>query len=110
PDISHTVSNLEEHFDAWTGGDGAIPLPGLGNRTASGSEEKSPKDIGDVIEAYLAQVSRAQDEEIESVQRAPRTEEVTEPPKPDTIEDVLARIEARRNGRGPGPSAPRHRA
>ena len=49
PDISHTVSNLEEHFDAWTGGEGAI-------------------------------------------------------------EDVLARIEARRNGQGPGPSAPRHRA
>ena len=63
-----------------------------------------------MIEAYLAQVSRAQDEEIESVQRAPRTEESVELSKPDTIEDVLARIEARRNGRGPGPSAPRHRA
>ena len=110
PDISHTVSNLEEHFDAWTGGEGAIPLPGLGQRPSAGGEEKTPKDIGDVIEAYLAQVSRAQDEEIESVQRAPRTEESEEPSKTDTIEDVLARIEARRNGKGPGPSAPRHRA
>jgi len=110
PDISHTVSNLEEHFDAWTGGEGAIPLPGLGQRPSAGGEEKTPKDIGDVIEAYLAQVSRAQDEEIESVQRAPRTEEAEEPSKTDTIEDVLARIEARRNGKGPGPSAPRHRA
>ena len=110
PDISHTVSNLEEHFDAWTGGEGAIPLPGLGQRPSAGGEEKTPKDIGDVIEAYLAQVSRAQDEEIESVQRAPRTEESEEPSTPDTIEDVLARIEARRNGQGPGPSAPRHRA
>ncbi len=110
PDISHTVSNLEEHFDAWTGGEGAIPLPGLGQRPSAGGEEKTPKDIGDVIEAYLAQVSRAQDEEIESVQRAPRTEESEEPSKPDTIEDVLARIEARRNGHGPGPSSPRHRA
>ena len=63
-----------------------------------------------MIEAYLAQVSRAQDEEIESVQRASRIEESVEPSKPDTIEDVLARIEARRNGRGSGPSAPRHRA
>ena len=110
PDISHTVSNLEEHFDAWTGGEGAIPLPGLGQRPSAGGEEKAPKDIGDVIEAYLAQVSRAQDEEIESVQRAPRTEESEEPSTPDTIEDVLARIEARRNGHGPGPSSPRHRA
>ena len=110
PDISHTVSNLEEHFDAWTGGEGAIPLPGLGQPPSAGGEEKTPKDIGDVIEAYLAQVSRAQDEEIESVQRASRIEESVEPSKPDTIEDVLARIEARRNGQGPGPSAPRHRA
>ena len=110
PDISQTVSNLEEHFDAWTGGEGAIPLPGLGQRPSAGGEEKTPKDIGDVIEAYLAQVSRAQDEEIESVQRAPRTEESVDLSKPDTIEDVLARIEARRNGHGPGPSAPRHRA
>ena len=63
-----------------------------------------------MIEAYLAQVSRAQDEEIESVQRAPRAEEVEEPAKPDTLEDVLARVEARRRGEGPGPSSPRHRA
>ncbi len=110
PDISRTVSNLEEHFDAWTGGEGAIPLPGLGQRPSAGGEEKTPKDIGDVIEAYLAQVSRAQDEEIESVQRAPRAEEVEEPAKPDTLEDVLARVEARRRGEGPGPSSPRHRA
>ena len=110
PEISHTVSALEEHFDAWTGGAGAIPLPGMGQPPATGAEEKTPKDIGDVIEAYLAQVSRAQDEEIESVQRAPRAEEVEEPAKPDTLEDVLARVEARRRGEGPGPSSPRHRA
>lgn len=110
PEISHTVSALEEHFDAWTGGAGAIPLPGMGQPPATGAEEKTPKDIGDVIEAYLAQVSRAQDEEIESVQRAPRAEEVEEPAKSDTLEDVLARVEARRRGEGPGPSSPRHRA
>ena len=110
PEISHTVSALEEHFDAWTGGTGAIPLPGMGQPPATSNEEMIPKDIGDVIEAYLAQVSRAQDEEIESVQRAPRNEEVEESAKPDTIEDVLARVEARRRGEGPGPSSPRHRA
>lgn len=82
----------------------------MGQPPATGAEEKTPKDIGDVIEAYLAQVSRAQDEEIESVQRAPRAEEVEEPAKPDTLEDVLARVEARRRGEGPGPSSPRHRA
>lgn len=110
PEISHTVSALEEHFDAWTGGTGAIPLPGMGHPPATSNEEMIPKDIGDVIEAYLAQVSRAQDAEIESVQRAPRNEDAEEPAKPDTIEDVLARVEARRRGEGPGPSSPRHRA
>ena len=110
PEISHTVSALEEHFDAWTSGAGAIPLPGMGQPPATSTEEKTSKDIGDVIEAYLAQVSRAQDEEIASVQRAPRTEEDEEPSKPDTLEDVLARVEARRRGEGPGPSSPRHRA
>lgn len=110
PEISHTVSALEEHFDAWTGGTGAIPLPGMGQPPMTSGDEKAPKDIGDVIEAYLAQVSRAQDEEIESVQRAPRTEEAEDVAKPDTVEDVLARVEARRKGQGPGPSSPRHRA
>ena len=63
-----------------------------------------------IDEACLAQVSRAKDEEIQSVQRAPRVDNPEEPPKPDTLEDVLARVEARRNGQEPGPSAPRHRA
>ena len=54
PDISHTVSNLEEHFDAWSGGDGAIPLAGMAQPAAARDEDKSTKDIGDVIEAYRA--------------------------------------------------------
>ena len=110
PDISHTVSNLEEHFDAWSGGDGAIPLAGMAQPAAARDEDKSTKDIGDVIEAYLAQVSRAKAEEIESVQRAPRVDGTETPSKPDTLEDVLARVEARRNGKEPGSSSPRHRA
>ena len=110
PEIAHTVSALEEHFDAWSGGDGAIPLPSMGQPPAARGEEKATKDIGDVIEAYLAQVSRAKDEEIQSVQRAPRVDNPEEPVKPDTLEDVLARVQARRNGQEPGPSAPRHRA
>ena len=110
PDISHTVSNLEEHFDAWSGGDGAIPLAGMAQPAAARDEDKSTKDIGDVIEAYLAQVSRAKAEENESVQRAPRVDDAETPSKPDTLEDVLARVEARRNGEEPGPSSPRHRA
>ena len=75
------------------------------------AEKNAPtKDIGDVIEAYLAQVSRAKAEEIESVQRAPRVDGTETPSKPDTLEDVLARVEARRKGKGPGPATPRHRA
>ena len=110
PDISHTVSNLEEHFDAWSGGDGAIPLAGMATPAAARDEDKSTKDIGDVIEAYLAQVSRAKAEELESVQRASLVDDSETPPKPDTLEDVLARVEARRKGKGPGPATPRHRA
>lgn len=110
PEISQTVSALEEHFDAWSGGDGAFPLPGMGQPRAARGEEKTTKDIGDVIEAYLAQVSRAKDEEIHSAQRAPRVDDPEVPAKPDTLEDVLARVEARRRGQEPGPSAPRHRA
>ena len=110
PEISHTVSALEEHFDAWNGGDGAIPLPGMGQSATTRGEEKGAKDIGDVIEAYLAQVSRAKEEETQSIQRAPRVDGQQPAAKPDTLEDVLARLEARRNGRNPGPSAPRHRA
>ena len=110
PEVSHTVSALEEHFDAWTGGTGAIPLPGMGEPPRVGRDDKAPKDIGDVIEAYLAQVSRAQDEGGRSVNAPSRARQEQGPSKPDTIEDVLARIEARRNGQGPGPSTPRHRA
>lgn len=110
PEVSHTVLALEEHFDAWTGGNGAIPLPGMGEPPAVSREDKAPKDIGDVIEAYLAQVSRAQDAESKTVRSPSLAQEEQVPSKPDTIEDVLARIEARRNGQGPGPSRPRHRA
>ena len=110
PEISHTVSNLEEHFDAWSGGDGAIPLAGMAKPAAARDEDKSTKDIGDVIEAYLAQVSRAKAEELESFQRASRVDDSGTPSKPDTLEDVLARVEARRKGKGPGPATPRHRA
>ena len=84
PEISHTVSNLEEHFDAWSGGDGAIPLAGMAKPAAARDEDKSTKDIGDVIEAYLAQVSRAKAEELESVQRASRVDDSETPSKPDT--------------------------
>ena len=96
------MSALEEHFDAWSGGDGAIPLPGMGQPPAARGEEKATKDIGDVIEAYLAQVSRAKDEEIQSVQRAPRVDNPEEPPKPDTLEDVPASRRAA-TAKSPGP-------
>ena len=82
----------------------------MGEPPAVSGEDKAPKDIGDVIEAYLAQVSRAQDAESKTVRSPSLAQEEQVPSKPDTIEDVLARIEARRNGQGPGPSRPRHRA
>ncbi len=76
---------------------------------AARDEDKSTKDIGDVIEAYLAlQVSRAKAEELESVQRASSSMTQGTPSKPDT----LRRARPRRSSPGAkaGPATPRHRA
>ena len=117
PEISHTVGALEEHYDAWSGQGGAIPLSSLGKRaTATAAEDaKSAKDIGDVIEAYLAQVTRAKDvavgEGAPHARGAAAASATEESARPDTLEDVLARVEARRRGEdGGGTRAPRHRA
>ncbi|MBF0940306.1 MAG: PAC2 family protein, partial [Schaalia georgiae] len=117
PEISHTVGALEEHYDAWRGQGGAVPLSSLGKRaTATAAEDaKSAKDIGDVIEAYLAQVTRAKDVAVDEsaphARGAASASAPEEPARPDTLEDVLARVEARRRGEdGGGTRAPRHRA
>ncbi|MDC4233070.1 PAC2 family protein [Actinomyces sp. B33] len=108
PDIMHTVTMLEQHYDMWTGEGGAIPLNGLGQRAGVSQAAKTPKDIGDVIEAYLANVSRLQEgQDEESSPAAVGGDEDA----PDTLEDALRRVEERR--RHPGArtgAAPRHRA
>ncbi len=83
-----------------------LPLPDSVSLSAGG-EEKNPKDIGDVAWPGRPRAPRMRRSSPFSVPRASKN---PWKPLPDTIEDVLARIEARRNGRGSGLSAPRHRA
>ena len=89
-----------------------FPLPGT--RPAArrrGGEEKSHRRTLATSSRPTSRRSRAPRTRRSSPFSAPRApKSPTEPAKPDTIEDVLARVEARRNGPGPGPSAPRHRA
>lgn len=109
PEISHTVSALEEHYDAWAGqGLEGFPLGALSQRTATTSESKEPKDIGDVIEAYLANVNRLTDDDVSPA----RAQEETESSSGNTLEDVLRRVRFRReNPDAPRQAAPpRHRA
>lgn len=108
-EMQHTVSALEEHFDAWSGvGSVGVPLGDLGSRAPLGAERKTEKDIGDVIEAYLAnleespaEASAADEEPVEAVDDGL-----------DPLQAALRRVELRRSNpeaaRRTG--APRHRA
>ncbi|WP_022868049.1 proteasome assembly chaperone family protein [Schaalia vaccimaxillae] len=111
PEIQHTVESLEEHYDAWTGGEGgAVPLGAMNQHNRLGSEAKESKDIGDVIEAYLANISRQQDEESSETSAADAS--LDQEPVADTLEAVLKRVEERRRnpGSATNSASPRHRA
>lgn len=109
-EVTRTVEALEHHFDALEGGDDAGSAPTLPEDAWDGS---SPEDIGDVIEAYLAnrdrreresdgdQTSEASQGQTEDGARTgggtameePRRDPAgTEPRRPETIEDVLRRL------------------
>lgn len=105
PEILHTVSALEEHYDAWTGEGSGMPLGALGQSADMVNARKQSKDIGEVIEAYLANLA-SQDGAQEEPERA-ETGEAEE----DPLAAALRRVEERRRSpEGRRSRAPLHRA
>ena len=55
-----TITSLEEHYDAWSPGEPSFSLNSFGTQTPLGHTLKQDKDIGDVIERYLANLSQSE--------------------------------------------------
>lgn len=108
-EMQHTVSALEEHFDAWSGvGSVGVPLGDLGSRAPLGAERKNEKDIGDVIEAYLANLEESPAEGAAADEKP--VEAVDD--GLDPLQAALRRVELRRSNpeAAKRSGAPRHRA
>ena len=96
-EMQRTVAALEEHFDALSGaGKDGVPPGEWAERTPLRSERKTEKDIGDVIEAYLANL--AEQPEKDEAEEAQAEEES------DPLQAALRRVELRRLN----PNAPRN--
>ncbi|QWW20701.1 PAC2 family protein [Schaalia sp. 19OD2882] len=123
PDVGRTVAALEQHYDQVTSVEGALSLDPLGGGRSAGSQApagpEATKDIGEVIEAYLANMTkRAQ--QSDSAGRSPLVDASREGADDshgagagtaDSIEEVLRRVAERRsNPNGPRSSGGRHRA
>ncbi|WP_026460852.1 PAC2 family protein [Schaalia suimastitidis] len=130
PEIAATVRALEAHYDALTGPEGMVPLGSLG-KTTNGQKTEEDKTIGDVIEAYLANVTRtakaaqASDAEVEGEYHlgnddgqaqqtlADTADSDTEKSLDERVRAALERVERRKQGL-PGDDnngqTPRHRA
>ncbi len=136
PDVSRTVEALEHHFDALQNGGDATSTPSLPEGVW---DESDPEDIGDVIEAYLANRDRREresdgdqtdDETVAetgdtgddggprggsgSEDRSQRFVDPSGPlargPRPETLEDVLRRLRGGDASAGGAPRRARHRA
>lgn len=106
PEILQTVGALEEHYDAWTGeGSPGMPLGGLDRGEPLENPRKSAKDIGDVIEAYLANL------ESEPARETP-PEPAEEPEELDPLRAALRRVALRESDPAAAARlrAPLHRA
>ena len=100
PEIVRTVTALEEHYDAWTGEGRTMSLGALSDRGAFDEAHKESKDIGDVIEAYLANLSKGEETESEapSEPAGPSSgEEVPPEADEDPLAAALRRVELRRS-------------
>lgn len=123
PDVRRTVAALEEHYDRISGLEGVLPLDGLGASRPDSSQQETglrqSKDIGEVIEAYLANI-----EERGKQETAPSDADASQEGAPsesadtrrqaggaETVEEVLRRLEKRRTDpHTPRSSGGRHRA
>jgi len=117
PEVERTVQALERHYDAMAE-EGTSPTISDG-----GWDESEDRDIGDVLEAYLANQSRRAgggtgevvgDEAAHPVEddldTSPRDDDEEGPA--DSVQDVLDRLASRHHdadGSSPGARRPRHR-
>ena len=116
PEVERTVQALERHYDAMAE-EGTSPTISDG-----GSDDSEDRDIGDVLEAYLANQSRRAgggtgevvgDEAAHPLEEGPDTAPGDdEDGSADSVQDVLDRLASRhRDADDPGqaPRRPRHR-
>ncbi|MCD4549230.1 PAC2 family protein [Schaalia sp. lx-260] len=114
PQIHETVQALETHYDALTGANGIAPLTSFSDDVTSAPHTET-QNIGDVIEAYLANVTKNSADVTENApsHSASQTDEESEP-ETETVEDVLRRLahrEAQKNSASLNiRHIPRHRA
>ncbi len=107
-EILHTVSALEEHYDAWTSVGSGMPVGALGQDADMMNMPKESKDIGEVIEAYLANLA-SQEGERQGEDSQEATCEHTE--DEDPLAAALRRVEERRKfPDGVRATPPLHRA
>lgn len=114
-EVTHTIEALERHYDAMAGGADAGPMPTLPQGVW---DESKSEDIGDVIEAYLANRARHgrefdgdgdgdQDgggDEGGDGGDAPESGDRTDADTPaETVQDVLDRLGGRGTDGGPVP-------
>lgn len=103
-EVAGTIEALERHYDAMSGGGDPESTPTLPEGVW---DESSTGDIGDVIEAYLANVAKREkglEGEDEDDEVDPDTGD-----RAETVADVLERLRRHDSG-GDGPATPRHRA
>lgn len=113
PEVERTVQALERHYDALSEGESS---PTISDGARDGIQES---DIGDVIEAYLANQSRrsgggagaSEDPGVGGGTQTASAQEVGEVDTVDTVQDALDRLAGREEGADrTGMRRPRHRA
>lgn len=103
PAVAQTVEMLETNFDALSGAPAMVPTSSLPRMAG----EPEGEGIAAAIEAYLASLAERGDDEVEWDGEADDEED-----SPETVADVLARLERRRSGADDpkGRHRARHRA
>lgn len=110
PQIQETIAELERNFDSWADVNDAQALFGAFQFEADSAQGlQASKDIGDVLEAYLANLSDATGtSDTEDEAPAPEGTEHREVDE-DPLTAALRRVEARREDRPVSRAMPLHR-